>query len=182
MEWLGASIRAWRQEVRDWLQHDFGEPLCDGTGHLLLGFRIDRTDSKRSSSSLCARPLCVRVPDAFGPPMKTRTQASALRLQDLRDSTPRCRVRLLHSCVQAEPIDDCEAWALRHCSARLETVVLCRVAYWDLTFDMSGGRKHAKRAGVRPLDGGVRFRRTYARGRMCTHKLMTTHHANQHCD
>ena len=25
-----------------------------------------------------------------------------------------------------------------------------------LTFDMSGGRKHAKRAGVRPLDGVVR--------------------------
>jgi hypothetical protein len=29
---------------------------------------------------------------------------------------------------------------------------------WDLTFDMSGGPKGAKRPLERPLDGGVRFR------------------------
>jgi len=33
---------------------------------------------------------------------------------------------------------------------------LLYAGYWGLTFDMSGGRKQAKLAGGRPLDGGVR--------------------------
>ena len=44
---------------------------------------------------------------------------------------------------------------------------MCHVrSSWDLTFDMSGGPKGAKRPLARPLDGEVRFHRVaYPRSR-----------------
>ena len=125
----------------DWLQFEDSTTTMIAWRHLLLGAATELPGLLNSSCT-------GREPTASG----RAAQETVRALTALHDA---CDLRLLHGLLLVFTAKREDASTLE-LSDNLRTWTL---ALRDLTFDMSGGPKGAKRPLERPLDGGVRHRR-----------------------